>query len=214
MHADVLTSLYRLTSPSGKSYIGVSVRPKIRFYEHRRAASIGSTSALYKAVRKYGWDKFKVDILARGGNEYIKELEIKAIAAFSCRVPLGYNITAGGDGTLGVSRSDEIKERIAASNRGQKRTEEQKATMRAARVGRKLSEEHKRNIGLASKLIVRTQEWKDKIGAAHRNKAKTDSEKAIRSASQRLKWQDPVYSARQTELQQIGLLAKRKKDND
>lgn len=49
-----------LTSPSGKSYIGQTVRPiEKRFEEHQLESS--NCVAIYRAIQKYGWENFETD---------------------------------------------------------------------------------------------------------------------------------------------------------
>ena len=94
--------IYKITSPSNKSYIGQTVRLKQRLscYEHLRCKN---QSAIYNAILKYGWENMKVEILWEKESkerlvEELNELEIKYIAEFNTKVPNGYNLTAGGKG--------------------------------------------------------------------------------------------------------------------
>ena len=94
--------IYKITSPSNKSYIGQTVRLKQRLscYEHLRCKN---QSAIYNAILKYGWENMKVEILWEKESkerlvEELNELEIKYIAEFNTKVPNGYNLTAGGEG--------------------------------------------------------------------------------------------------------------------
>lgn len=113
--------IYKITSPSNKSYIGQTVRLKQRLscYEHLRCKN---QSAIYNAILKYGWENMKVEILWEKESkerlvEELNELEIKYIAEFNTKVPNGYNLTAGGEGhevkdehrrnqRLGILKSD------------------------------------------------------------------------------------------------------------
>lgn len=71
-----------------KKYIGVSCRPKYRFTDHARADTV-----IGRALRKYGKENFTLSILVEGSDEYITELEPKAILAYNTLLPSGYNVS-------------------------------------------------------------------------------------------------------------------------
>lgn len=89
--------LYEIVNQiNGKRYIGVSVAPKRRWKQHYTGNT--QCSALKGAMNKYGKDNFKFTVLVKGGDNYIDELEVKAIDMYQSLCPNGYNITRGGDG--------------------------------------------------------------------------------------------------------------------
>ncbi|MBK8359350.1 MAG: GIY-YIG nuclease family protein [Comamonadaceae bacterium] len=75
--------LYKLTSPSGKSYIGITRGAlQVRLNHHRFDSERGSLGKLHKAIRKYGFENFKVDVLnASNDPDELCELEIAAMNA-------------------------------------------------------------------------------------------------------------------------------------
>jgi len=158
--------LYKLTSPSGKCYIGISVDVKKRWGEHKSAAACGLAGALYNAIRKYGWDSFVCEVICESSFEDIKNKEIETIKQLNTFIPNGYNMTRGGDGTLGVLKSEEVIRKISEKQKNRKFTDEHRAKISAALKGRKLPEEIKRKIGEASARVVRTPEWCAKISKA------------------------------------------------
>lgn len=113
--------LYMLTSPSGKSYIGITSKTADARWAKHREHAIGKrdAGALYGAMRKYGPESFTVKTLVIGAWEYLCELEKAAIKAFGTMAPGGYNISAGGEGAPGRFVSD--KERAAHSVAQKKR---------------------------------------------------------------------------------------------
>lgn len=60
---DIKGIIYKYTSPSGKSYIGQTLYPNQRKYQHKRAAIKGHISKFCDAIRKYGWDAFIYEVL-------------------------------------------------------------------------------------------------------------------------------------------------------
>lgn len=107
-------SLYRHTSPSGKVYIGITSRsPEVRW---------GKNGCYYRgqvfvsAIMKYGWDNIKHEVLFTNlSEEKAKHLEIELIRHYK-NLGISYNMTDGGDGTVGFHPSEEtiakLKERL------------------------------------------------------------------------------------------------------
>jgi group I intron endonuclease len=97
--------LYRITNTvNNKVYIGIAKNcHEKRLRTHIKNAKAGSDTILHRAIRKYGADKFMTELLviAKFG-EYLKELEVTAIKTYGTKTPLGYNMTDGGDGGVGM----------------------------------------------------------------------------------------------------------------
>lgn len=125
--------VYRHTSPSGKVYIGItSRRPKQRW---GHGCNYSSCQHFFKAIKKYGWDNIKHEVLFTGLPEKrAKQLEIDLIRHYK-NLGISYNITDGGDGIIGVPKtkkwydavrrawlgkhlSDEAKKKISEANKG------------------------------------------------------------------------------------------------
>lgn len=107
----------------------ISVLPCV---SHRVEALTWKRYAVHRAIAKYGWEKVKYTILCIGSFEYIKDLEVKAIARYNTVAPHGYNLTLGGDGTKGLQLSKEARAAIRARmigndyTKGNSYTEEEK----------------------------------------------------------------------------------------
>lgn len=81
--------LYCITNKlDNKKYIGISNRPKSRFYDHTISKSL-----IGNAIRKYGKENFDMQILVEGNDQYIADLESPAILAFQTLHPNGYNLS-------------------------------------------------------------------------------------------------------------------------
>jgi len=74
----------------------MAINPQERFKAHMNPSS--GCLALAGAVKKYGVESFTLEVLCQGTDEYITELEVKAIKAYNTQVPHGYNILVGGLG--------------------------------------------------------------------------------------------------------------------
>lgn len=97
-------TVYKHTSPSGKVYIGITSKdPKYRWSNGK-----GYRNTYFaNAIKKYGWDNIEHEILFTDLNENdAKEMEKELIAKYnSNNRKYGYNMTKGGNGTLGIKRS-------------------------------------------------------------------------------------------------------------
>lgn len=100
--------IYRITNLiNHKSYIGKTEygNPEKRWNEHKRDMRKDRCKdrALYRAMRKYGVDNFRFEILEETDNPCDRErFYIKKFNTFH----YGYNMTRGGDGTSDLDVSD------------------------------------------------------------------------------------------------------------
>lgn len=84
--------VYKWTSPSGKSYIGVTKNTlENRVHEHIKCHKISKT-IFSKALRKYHYNLWTIEILHEGDVERMRELEIQEIIAHRTVYPNGYNM--------------------------------------------------------------------------------------------------------------------------
>lgn len=138
--------VYKHTAPNGKAYVGITDDYERRCKQHKSASKQGvGCRAFGVAIKKYGWNNFKHEILEAGLTaEEAKLREVALIAEHNTLAPNGYNLTEGGEhGT----HSEETKELLR-----------QKST------GRVHSEETKR--ALSDMNGNRPQEWRDKLGVS------------------------------------------------
>jgi group I intron endonuclease len=121
---------------NGKMYIGQHIGDDLSAYwklsyESRIRSGLRGRPHLFRAMRKYGIEKFSSKVLIRVGTKAdLDYYERKLIAAWKTRSPNGYNLTdGGGGGQLGFKASPETieKKRLAAT--GRKHTEEWKRMM-------------------------------------------------------------------------------------
>ena len=130
-------SVYKLTAPNGKVYIGITSRdPKIRW---NSGNGYKYNKHFYDAIQKYGWKNIKKDVLYSGiSQEEAYRLEIELISKYrSNDREFGYNKSSGGESSvrgLHWHQSKETIEKRVQKLRGRKRTQEQR---------KKLSESHK-----------------------------------------------------------------------
>lgn len=128
-------TVYRLTSPSKKVYIGITSQPVNKRWN--KGTGYKRCPAMYNAIKKYGWENIKKEILLENTTENeAKELETLLIKLHRSNVSkYGYNRTEGGDGTKGHYPSEETRRKMGEAHKGNKYC-----------LGKKLSEERKRQI--------------------------------------------------------------------
>jgi|SRR5271166_408489 len=113
--------LYVITNLiNGKKYVGATNNLKQRWRHHRS----GHGSRLVKAaIKKYGVENFRFEEVAEGDVPTIERLEKQTIAIEDTMTPNGYNMATGGEGSPGVKRSKETREKQSAWQRGRPATE-------------------------------------------------------------------------------------------
>lgn len=124
--------LYKLTSPNGKAYIGISSKGVAdRWAKHIEHAHGRRSGALYAAIRKYGASAFSVSVLATCDVwSELCQLEVAAITEHGTMVPRGYNLTVGGEGVLGP-RTDEARRNISIAQKKRFQRPEERERMKA-----------------------------------------------------------------------------------
>ena len=108
--------IYKITSPSGKSYIGQTVRYKQRINCYKNLRCKNQT-AIYNAILKYGWENMTVEILWEKESkerltEELNDLERKYIKEYQTLSPNGYNITEGGESGMPSTKENKNKIRL------------------------------------------------------------------------------------------------------
>lgn len=146
-------AIYMITnSLNAKQYVGIAKNLKNRWYSHKQAK--GGCPALHSAIKKYGVESFVFTHIANAfDHESACNIERLLINQHNTRVPFGYNITEGGDGTFGLKKTDDTKNKIRKSNIGKN-------------LGKKASDETKKKMSESHKSRKRTpmtEETKQKI---------------------------------------------------
>lgn len=103
--------VYKATSPSNKIYIGITITNlKERKRIHLRSTNNGSKLPFHNAIRKYGIENIKWEIIDYESDfQKLKMLEIRYIKEYNS-FKKGYNQTLGGEGTFGLKHTNEQKE--------------------------------------------------------------------------------------------------------
>ena len=138
---------------NGKMYVGQTVHGNNPEKRWNNGKGYSSSTYFYSAIEKYGWDNFDHQIIAsnltKSEADNFEKLLIKELNTMNKKV--GYNLTAGGDGNVGYSPSDETRQKISNSLKGQPRSREAIEKTRRALLGTHLSEETKKKLSESKK---------------------------------------------------------------
>lgn len=104
---------------NGKKYIGITSKEPIRRWGLRGQGY--KTQYFKRAIDKYSWDNFEHEILYMDlTEEDAKRKEVELIKKYNTKNRnFGYNLTDGGDGTVGVIISEETRTNLRNSHIGQ-----------------------------------------------------------------------------------------------
>ena len=156
--------IYKLIcNANGKIYIGKSVNILRRIRDHKKSKP---NTILQKAITKYGWDSFVVEVLEivenfdrLKDNNALLDREAYYIELFdSTNKNNGYNICKYSTDKTGIPCSDETKEKLRLAHLGKVLDDEHKEKIRQGRLGFKHSDQDKENMRKAQLGYKQTPE--------------------------------------------------------
>jgi len=132
--------IYKITNTTNnKAYIGATIHSlEDRWGRHLSAAfNDDSQMAIHKALRKYGKEVFKIEILHEDPDPDLifDVLEPKYIQEHKTYGNDGYNMTLGGDGWLGMKHTPESIEKMRNAKLGKKDSDETRKKKSLASMG-------------------------------------------------------------------------------
>ena len=110
--------IYKITSPTGKIYIGKTMNVKVRFRQYKGLAC-KTQPALYKSFFKYGVNNHKFEIIGLFNESELSDKEMFYIQKFDS-FKSGLNCTKGGDGSFmsgddNVSKREDVRQKMSES---------------------------------------------------------------------------------------------------
>lgn len=154
-----MIGIYKITSPSGKVYIGQSIDIERRHRQYKRG-KLGTQFRLDRSFKKYGFNKHKITILIQCEEHELNEYEFYYQNLYECIGPNGLNCVIHDVKNKTIEMCLETKRRRKIKNSG----------INHPFYGKKLSEEHRNNISKGNKGKTDpnkggtiSQEHKDKI---------------------------------------------------
>ena len=184
MNPETKYVIYEVTNlVNGKTYIGQHITDDLE------DGYLGSGKALKAAIKKYGRENFRREILLFARNEQaLNILEMMAVTPEFCERKDNYNLKEGGNSgrpnaeirekmrqkklgarnhNYGKPKTAEWKAKVSAAQKGKIVSEETRRKLSAAGAGRRHTKEARRKIGIASAARPRSQQTKDRIGSAN-----------------------------------------------
>jgi len=178
--------IYKITNIiNNKSYIGATIHSlENRWGRHLSAAfNDDSQMAIHKALRKYGKEVFKIEVLEdHPDTNYVFDvLEPRYITEQKTYGNNGYNMTRGGDGWNGMKHTPESIIKMRNAKLGKKDSDEtrkkksfasmghipwnkgKKCPNLSGYLGKKLSEETRKKISIANIGHVQPSSQKEKV---------------------------------------------------
>ena len=108
-------SIYKISFPNGKHYIGLTTSLEQRTKDHKHWAKSGSSKYLYNSIRKYNMvDNLElIEIDTADTKDELCEKEIQYIQEYNSYYMNGngYNMTYGGEGVNGYVYTEEDKQK-------------------------------------------------------------------------------------------------------
>lgn len=158
-----ICGIYKITSPSGKIYIGQSININARFGVYKRKRKVNQPK-LYRSFNKYGIEAHKFEIIVQGNFNYylLNELEKHYIQLYNT-LNVGLNCTSGGKGSCNYKVSEETRKKRSNSLKG-----------------RSFSKEWREKISVAAKMrkpIPYTEERREKLRIAGLNRTHSEETK-------------------------------------
>ena len=155
--------IYKITNLiNGNIYIGKATNIKSRENSHFSNLNRNKhhNQHLQNAYNKYGKENFKFEIIQECARKDLINLEIYWIDYYQSFTN-GYNMTKGGDGTLGLPCSEDAKRKMSEKQKGEKAynyrrifSDETKEKISNSLKGRKHTAEHKENLKKSLTSIV------------------------------------------------------------
>lgn len=183
--------IYLITCLSNnKLYVGQTIRTlDRRWWGHvNDAKSEKWDYPLHRAIRKYGKENFKIEILTICSSiEELNEKEIHYIELHRSLAPNGYNLHTGGrnhtaseysrqkmsKARKGKKHRPESIQKMSESQKGRTLTLETIEKMSKTHTGKILTQDHKDNISKAQTGKITSKETKEKLSIAHTGKVFT-----------------------------------------
>jgi group I intron endonuclease len=140
-----ISGIYKITSPSGKIYIGESLDIIRRWYNYK-SLNCKRQPKIYNSLKKYGAENHLFEIIEECDTYILRERERYWQEHYNCLGENGLNLQYVECFDGKQVHSLETIEKIRAKNLGKKLSDETKQKLSIAHKGKKLTEEHKRKI--------------------------------------------------------------------
>ena len=210
-----IIGIYKITSPSGRIYIGQSVDFKRRYSEYENLNNIIGQTRLYNSFVKYGAENHVI--------EFIEECKFPQLNIVERKWQDYYNVIGKNGLNCVLTKTDELprvvceETRIKISNGNKGRIVSQKTRNKLSKIhkGRKCSEETKIKLSKSNTGKTMSLEAREKLSKINIGKKHTEESKKKMSESKKGKYSEETL--RKYSIVKLGKLnamyGKKGKDN-
>lgn len=119
--SDAMNSgIYKITSPTGRIYIGQSTDIQRRFRDYLKKRSVEKQKRLYNSLQKYGPENHTYEILQLCEIKEMNAIERRYQDLYDATGEMGLNIRTTNDGKRSGTLSQISKDKISIANSGNK----------------------------------------------------------------------------------------------
>jgi group I intron endonuclease len=186
-----IIGIYKITSPTGKIYIGQSINIKNRKESYRRG-HCKQQPKIYNSINKHGWNKHQHEIIEECSLEQLNEREIYWKQYYVDQYGWGKMLFCELYDSGGGPKSQKFKEKNKQSHLGKKHSIEIRDKIRQSHLGKKRplyvgdniskSNKGKKKIRIKTRKdigIPKSDEVKEKMSLAKIGKISTNPKKPI-----------------------------------
>lgn len=155
-----MIGIYKITSPTGKVYIGQSVNVEKRLADYK-SCKAKKQPRLNRSFLKHGYENHKIEIICECSIEELNDKERYYQDLFSCIGENGLNCVL----TTSSDRSGYLNEEVKNKLKGKPRPESVRLKISESNKGKKLSKEHRKKISENSRNI--SEETRQKYRDSH-----------------------------------------------
>ena len=157
-----MIGIYKITSPSGKIYVGQSVHIQNRFTAYRRLANCSEQHKLFRSFLKYGVGNHIFKVIEECQLENLNTRE-RHWQEFYDTVQNGLNCMLTRDEHRSGKHSQETIKKMVIAAKGKSKSPQHIENIRQTRIGTKQSEETKKKRKQTLKTICNSEEWLAKV---------------------------------------------------
>ena len=171
-----MTGIYKITSPSGKVYIGQTIDIQRRFKTYK-SLKCKEQPRLYKSFIKYGVENHKFEIIGEFMKPELTKFERYFQEMFKSTGKKGLNCILVTTDEFSGGHSDDSKKKISNKLKGRQLTCEHKSNIAKGNSKREITNEHRYNLGNGNRGKKQSVEWKEKLSKARKGLKRTDETK-------------------------------------
>jgi group I intron endonuclease len=185
-----VSGIYRITSPTGRVYVGQAQDIGKRWADHKRSAVGGyhPNRIIQRSVSKNGIESHSFDVVEICPLEELDQREqawIDACLVLGEKVRMNISPTAGSN--RGLIPSKETREKLSAALKGRVVPEETRKNMSLAQKGRVISEETRARLSAARQGRVISEETRAKTSASLKGRSFSEEHRAKISAAAKIR---------------------------